>query len=93
MELPVLNRLLEPMELSECQEAEYRARPFVDLAEGCPFPEDLILKHSQVKSRVLFMTLVSCFCDLLQSGGDFTLMRRMRGYTSALHWVIGSLSM
>ena len=67
MGLPVLNRLLEPMELSESQMAEYRARHFVDLAEGYPFPEELIPKHCQVKSRVPFMTLVSCFCDLRQS--------------------------
>ena len=79
MGLPVLNRLLEPMELSDGQMAEYRARPFVDLAEGYPFPEELIHKHCQVKSRVPFMTLVSCFCDLLRSGGDLTLLRRMWG--------------
>ena len=49
MGLPVLNRLLEPMELSQSQMAEYRARPFVDMAEGYPFPEELIPKHCQVK--------------------------------------------
>ena len=83
MGLPVLNRLLEPMELSDSQMAEYRARPFVDLAEGYPFPEELIPKHCQVKSRVPFMTLVSCFCDLLRSGGDLTLLRRMWGHFCA----------
>ena len=83
MGLPVLYRILEPMELSESQEAEFRARPFVDLAEGYPFPEDLVPKHSQVKSRVPFMTLVSWFCDLLRSGDDFTLLRCMWGHFCA----------
>ena len=83
MGLPVLNRLLEPMELSDSQMAEYRARTFVDLAEGYLFPEELIPKHCQVKPRVPFMTLVSCFCDLLRSGGDLTLLRRMWGHFCA----------
>ena len=67
------------MELQESQEAEYRARPvgFGRLLE------DLFPKHSQVKCRVPFMTLVSCFCDLLRSGGDLTLLRRMWGHFCA----------
>ena len=84
MGLPVLNRLLEPLELSASQEAEFRARPFVDLAEGYPFPEDLVPKQSQVKSRVPSMTFVSCFCDLLRSGGNFTLLRPMWRHFCAL---------
>ena len=58
MGLPVLNRLMEPMELSESQLAEYRSRAFEHLSEGYPFPEDLIPKHSRLDSRVPFMTLV-----------------------------------
>ena len=58
--LTIYNRLLEPMELSASQEAEFRSRPLVDLAEGYPFPEDLLPKHSRVDSKVPFMTLVSC---------------------------------
>ena len=42
MKLPVLNRLMEPMELSASLLADYRARPFEDLSEGYPFPEDLV---------------------------------------------------
>ena len=83
MELLVLNRLLEPMELAKSHMAEYRARLFVDLAEGYPFPEEVIPKYCKVKSRVPFMTLVSCFCDLLRSGGDLTLLRRMWGHFCA----------
>ena len=91
MGLPVLNRLLEPLEFSESQEAEYRPRPFVDLAEGYPVPEDLIPKHSQVQSRVPFMTLVSFFVTC--SGAvAISPCCDVCGVTSARHWVIGSLS-
>ena len=68
MGFPVLNQLMEPMTLSDSQMADYKSRVFVDLAEGYPFPEDLVPKHATVLSRVPFMTLVSSFCDL-QSGG------------------------
>ena len=77
MGLPVLNRLMEPMELSEGQLAEYHSKAFEDLSEGYPFPEDLLPKHSRVESKVPFMTLVSCVCELLCSGGDFVLFRRL----------------
>ena len=77
MGMPVLNRLMEPMQLSEEQLAEYRAKPFVELGEGYPFPEELLPKHSQVGSKIPFMTLVGCLCDLLRVGGDFTLVRQL----------------
>ena len=77
MELPVYNRLLEPMELSASQIVDFKSRTFVDLAEGFPFPEDLLPKHSQVGSKVTFMTLISCVCEWLRSGGDFALLRRL----------------
>ena len=80
MELAVYNKLMEPMELSATQEAEYRARPFVDLGPDFPFPEDLLPKHARADSKVPFMTFVSGFCDLLRSGGDFSLLRRLWGY-------------
>ena len=75
--LPVYNRWLEPMELTAAQIAEYKAQPFVDLAEGFPFPEDLVPKHAQVDSKVPFMTMISAVCEWLRSGGDFTLLRRL----------------
>ena len=65
MGLQVLNRLMEPMELSERQLADYKSRPFCDLGEEYPFPEDLVPKHSKPDSNVPFMTLVSCFCEFL----------------------------
>ena len=77
MGLPVYNRLLEPMELSASQIADFKSRDFVDLAKGFPFPEDLLPKHFQVGSKVLFMTLISGICEWLRSGGDFALLRRL----------------
>ena len=75
--LPIYNRLLEPKELTANQIAEYKAQPFVDLAEGFPFPEDLLPKHAQVGSKVPFMTMISSVCEGLRSGGDFILLRRL----------------
>ena len=68
------------MELSANQLADYCSRPFEDLAEGFPFPEDLLPKQSRVDSRVPNMTLVGCLCELLRSGGDFILLRRLWGH-------------
>ena len=75
--LPIYNRLLEPMELTANRIAEYKAKPFIDLAEGFPFPEDLLPKHAQVGSKVPFMTMISSVCEWLRSGGNFTLLRRL----------------
>ena len=66
MGLPVLNRLMEPMELTESQLAEYRAKPFEDRGEVYPFPEDLLSKHSRVESKVSFMTFVLCLGELFR---------------------------
>ena len=79
MGLPIYNKLKEPMTLSSRQEEEFRSRPFVDWGPEFPFPGDLLPKHSRVGSKVPFMTLVSCFCDWLRSGGDFSLVRRLWG--------------
>ena len=87
MGLTVYNRLMEPMELSVSQESEFRPRPLIDLAEGYPFPEDLLPKHSRMDSKVAFMTLVSCVCDWLRSGGEYSLLRHC-GAISALLWAI-----
>ena len=48
MGLPDLNRLMEPMTISESQLVDYKSRALVDLAEGYPFPEDLVPKHVTV---------------------------------------------
>ena len=81
--LQVLNRLMEPMELSDSQLADYRLLPFVDLSGEYPFPEDLLPKHSRAGSKVPFMTLVSCFCEFLRNGGDFDYLRRLWGHFAA----------
>ena len=83
MGLQVLNRLMEPMELSDSQLAEYKSRPFVDLSGEYPFPEDLLPKPSRAGSKVPFMTLVSCFCEFLRNGGDFDYLRRLWGHFAA----------
>ena len=80
MLLLVFNRLLEPMILTENHIAGYREGPVDDLDKGFPFPEELLPKHSQVKYKVPFMTLVSCLCELLRSGLDLTLVRRLWGH-------------
>ena len=78
--LPIYNKLMEPMTLSSRQEADFRSRPFVDLGPEFPFPEDLLPTHAKVDSKMSFMTLVSCFCDWLRSGGDFSLVQRLWGH-------------
>ena len=83
MGLTIYNRLLEPMELSASEEAEFRSRPLVDLAEGYPFPEDLMRKHSRGDSKVPFRIHVSCVCDWLLSGGDYSFLRRLWGHFCA----------
>ena len=80
MGLPVYNKLMEPMELSARQRDDFLSRPFVDLGGEFPFPEDMFPKHSKASSKVPLMTLVSSLSDVLRSGGDFTLVRRLRGY-------------
>ena len=80
MGLPVYNKLMEPMELSARQKDDFLARPFVDLGGEFSFPEDMLPKHSKASSKVPLMTLVSSLSDVLRSGGDFTLVRRLWGY-------------
>ena len=83
MRLPIYNRLMEPMTLSAAQLAGFRSRPFEDLGEGFPFPEDLVPKRARIESKVPYMTLVASLCDFLRSGGDFNLVRRLWGYFRA----------
>ena len=40
----------------------------------------MLLKHSKAGSKVPLMTFVSSLNDVLRSGGDFTLVRRLWGY-------------
>ena len=64
-----LKRLMEPMQLSEEQLAEYRAKLSVPRgASSEAFPSWF---------KIPFMTFVCCLCDLLGFGGDSTLVRQL----------------
>ena len=80
MGLQVLNRLMEPIELSDSQLADYKSRPFVDLSGEYSFPEDPLPEHRKADSKVPFLTLVSCFCEFLRNGGEFDYLRRLWGH-------------
>ena len=80
MGLPIYNKLMEPMKLNARQKDEFLSRPFVELGGEFPFPEDMLPKHAKADSKVPLMTLVSSLKDVLRSGGDFTLVRRLWGY-------------
>ena len=76
-DMPVVNRLMDPMILSETQLAEYRDRPSKGKSEGFSFPEDLLPACTQVNSSVPLMTMFNCLVELLRSGGSYTLLRRL----------------
>ena len=59
MGLPILNRLMEPMTLTDAQVTQNGPGAFVELREGYPIPEDLLPEHSKVESSVPFMTPAS----------------------------------
>ena len=46
--LPVYNKLMDPLELSETQKADFLSRPFKDKLEGFTFPEDLLPSCTRV---------------------------------------------
>ena len=76
--LPVFNRLMDPMELTDAQLEDYRNRPCKGKAEGFSFPEDLLPACPQVESSVPLLT-VNCLLELLRSGGSNTLLRKLWG--------------
>ena len=80
MELQVYNRPMEPMNLSQSQQADFRLGLFRDFGEGHPLPQELLLKHAQAGSRVPFMTLVFCVSELLFSDVNFFLLRCLWGH-------------
>ena len=81
--LQVYNKLLDPMELSESQTQEYLARPFKEKPEGFSSPEDLLLSCTRVDSSVPLLTMVNCLIELLRSGGDYLLLRKLWGHFRA----------
>ena len=58
-DLPIFNRLKDPMELSEAQVSDYMSRPSKGLAEGFSFPEDLLPSCTRVNSSVPLMTMIN----------------------------------
>ena len=81
--LQVYNKLLDPMELSDAQVQEYLSRPFKEKPEGFNFPEDLLPSCTRVDSSVPLMTMVNCLIEMLRSGGDYLLLRKLWGHFRA----------
>ena len=77
--LPVYNRLMDPMVLSDAQLEEYRNRPSKGKDEGFSFPEDLLPACVQTDSSVPLMTMVNCLIELLRFGGSYSLLRKLWG--------------
>ena len=77
-DLPVFNRLMDPMELSETQVADFVGRPSKGLAEGFSFPEDLPA-CTRVDSSVPLMTMINSVLELFRCGGSYTLLRKLWG--------------
>ena len=77
--LPVFNRLMDPMVLSETQLEEYRNRPSKGKSEGYSFPEDLLPACMQADSSVPLMSMVNCLIELLRFGGSYVLLRKLWG--------------
>ena len=81
--LLVFKKLRESIVLSTARREEYFCRPFEPLGSEYPFPEDLLPKHGRPESKVPLMTMVSSLTELLQSGGSYTLLRRLWGHFRA----------
>ena len=77
--LPVFNRLMDPMVLSDAQLEEYRNRPNKGKNEGFSFPEDLLPACVQANSSVPLMSMVNCLIELLRFGGSYLLLRKLWG--------------
>ena len=77
--LPVFNRLMDPMELSEAQLEVYANRPSKGKSEGFSFPEDLLPSCTRVDLSVPLLTMVNCLLELCRCGGSYTLLRRLWG--------------
>ena len=77
--LPVFNKLMDPLELSESQRSDFLSRPFKDKSEGYNFPEDLLPSCTRVDSVVPLLTMVNCLVELLRAGGTYVFLRRLWG--------------
>ena len=81
--LPVFNKLMDPLELSESQRSDFLSRPFKDKSEGYCLPEDLLPSCTRVDSVVPLVTMVNCLVELLRAGGTYVFLRRLWGCFSA----------
>ena len=63
--LPSVNRLMDPMELSESQVEMYMSHPSKGKSGGFSFPEDLLPPCTRLDSSVPLMTMVNCLIELL----------------------------
>ena len=81
--LQVYNKFLDPMELSDSQTRDNLALPFKERPEGFSFPEDLLPACTRIASSVPHMTVINCLVELLRSGGDYLLLRKLWGHFRA----------
>ena len=84
--LPVFNRLMDPLELSSEQRDRCLSRPCREKPGGFSFPEDLLPACVKVDSGIPLMTLVSSLSDLLKNGGGgcYVLVRKLWGSFRAI---------
>ena len=76
---PVINKLMDPIELSETQTTDFLPRPFKDKLEGFTFPEDLLPSCTRVDSSIPLLTMVNCLTELLCAGGSYVFLRKLWG--------------
>ena len=81
--MPVFNQLRQLITLTDEELSQYRSRPFKEKAVGYLFPEDRRPKHSEIRSRVPFLTMVSCLTEVWRGGGSYTMLRRLWGFFCA----------
>ena len=81
--LPVYNRLMDPIELSDTHKTDFLSRPFKDKLEGFTFPEDLLPSCTRVDSCIPLLTMVNCLTELLRAGGSYVFLRKLWGCYSA----------
>ena len=68
--------LMDPMEKSSEQVADFLSRPSKGLAEGFSFPEDLLPACTRIDSSIPLLTMVK---EMVRCGGSFILLRKFWG--------------
>ena len=75
--LPVFNKMMDPIELSETQRTDFLLQPFEDKLEGFTFPEDLLPSCARVDSTIPLLKMVNCLTELLRDGGSYIFLRKL----------------